>query len=276
MLFCAASFVLQPVYIKTQGYGSQKSRVIRGGVCQVSLLSTALFNFCMDTVACQLEKAARQSEAEATSAHERLSGGQGRDLTLFAIDVKSHSTSDVMMQRLLDIATSCTAHHGMIWSVRKCKIVQPASGEADGVCTPAGWPLDTTKQTSYLGVSIGAHGTLPDDNVRRIQNSISAFYILKEAEIHSGTAMTDTVLKTGKTSFFTKTLYAISQVSKTDNMNKTWNGLEKSMLTNSMRCYYGRHKAQVLTVPRVPTLQQRREMCMAALQKMDTAVRQKS
>lgn len=267
-ILAAVQSMLQPVRIKTQGTTTQKTGIIARGVCQGSPLSPMLFNIYMDTLADTLRGRKRLQPMGTTCTSSRDIGLSRRwDLTMFADDVKVQAETEVVLQPLLNTLATWAKEHGMTWNVNKCHIVGTGNPTPRAPLKLAGSEVGTANKAEYLGVSIDARGTLADTNIRRIESAIKMSYALGRAGIQCGKVITATMLEIWETLILPKATYAVHLVPKTEQMVKKWDELEKTMLVSTTGCYSSRHKARLLQIVKWPTLQQRREVAMTALQK---------
>ena len=137
---------LGPVTLKTVGDITNTTGTSVCGVVQGSNCSPPLFNIFIDPLAISLYEAIPSRDIPQNA--------------LLADDVIVYSKHLSTLQALLDICTNWARNAGMNWNTSKSHVIlQEGNEEPHSPLTLSGAPLQVTKSTSYLGVTLTANGT---------------------------------------------------------------------------------------------------------------------
>ena len=183
---------LQPMTIVTKGDASCSTAQISVGVPQGGKSSPPLYNVYMDSFAEHIDSADLDVK-----------------VSMFADDVKLQAKCPQDLQRALDVSTEWARAHKMTWNVKKCHILQPASGASPGDYQLSGQKMLISASTEYLGVNLHRGILSTQRNIQRVKAACQRIGMLKAAGISRKLVPSSTLVNICRTFVYPVADYAI-------------------------------------------------------------------
>ena len=160
------SLLLQPEIISCKDDCENTTASISSGVPQGCAASPTIFNLYMDTLPEKMD-----SEPGLNSENCQIS--------LFADDVKIQARDKMVLTKSIKVCSEWAEVYGMLWSTRKCHILEPSQMAEPGKYNLSGKELSCCNQAIYLGVTLGKDNILPVKNLSRVENAAKRINMLK-------------------------------------------------------------------------------------------------